>query len=92
MESTAKWVRSFEAFDYGEKPQSMSLLEAANEAVKLSANDALHFYRVVPIDEKMTGFRVEKVSKEKEWQRASDRLRRRSARLFDHQPYSYNYR
>jgi len=82
------WMRSFDSFDYGEKPRSMSLMEAANEAQKLTAQDPSHFYRVVPIDEAMTGFTIEKISKEKEWLRSS----RRCAGAFDRTPYSYHYR
>lgn len=88
--NTIKFVRSYESFDYGEQPKPLKLAEAALEAQRLAARDPQHFYRVIPVDEAMTGFRVEKVSKEKELVRSGRFHHRRG--MFDHAPYSYNYR
>jgi hypothetical protein len=88
MESQVlRFVRSFDAFDRGKvaKSKSMTVRQAAVEAARLSSHDALHFYRVVPVDEAMTEFRIEKVSKKKEW----PRLKLNSSRSFEHVPYSH---
>jgi hypothetical protein len=89
---TIKWFRGYEAFDYGEaKP--MTLEAAAREAARLAAEDPKHFYRVVPVDAAMKGFRIEKVSKAAEWKRYSERFgSQRRAGRFDYAPYSYTYR
>jgi hypothetical protein len=82
-----RFVRSFDAFDRGKeaKSKSMTVRQAAVEAARLSSHDALHFYHVVPVDEVMTGFHIEKVSKKKEW----SRLKVNSRRSLEHVPYDH---
>lgn len=90
-DSTLAWFRRYRSFNYGEEIKSMTLEEASREAARLAIHDAQHFYRVVPIDKAMTGFRIEKVSKAGEWKRYSERFRRGTEHP-DRPPYSYNYR
>ncbi len=87
-----QFVRSYAAFDYGEEAKAMPLDEAAREASRLSAQDPSHFYRVVPVDAAMTGFRIEKVSKAAVWKEYAKRFSERRARHFERTPYSYTYR
>jgi hypothetical protein len=53
----------YERFDYDESPaKSLSLDEAVKEAANLRRGDKQNFYRVRPVDDNMTGFKIEKVS------------------------------
>ncbi len=59
----------YDAFDYGNESRKMTLDEAVSEAARLTASDQDHFYRVVPVDSGMSGFRVEKVKKDDAFKR-----------------------
>ena len=68
--STAQSFRlEYDAFDYGNEVRKMTLDEAVSEATRLGASDQEHFYRVIPLDSGMSGFRVEKVKKENAFKR-----------------------
>jgi hypothetical protein len=68
----------------------MSLAAAILEARHLAAQDPLNFYRVVPADEKMREFHIQKVSKQSEWARRKTRGSERAS--CDYAPYSYSFR
>lgn len=55
----------YDLFDYENSTQPLSLDEAIKVAGALRAADKSHGFRIVPTDEKQTGFRVEAVSRER---------------------------
>lgn len=55
----------YDSFDFGNEARRMTLDEAVREAADLSARDSTHFYRVIPIDNALSGFTVEKVAKQR---------------------------
>jgi hypothetical protein len=54
----------YDLFSYEESDQPLSLGEAISRAGALRALDKSHIYRVVPVDQSQTGFRVQIVSRE----------------------------
>jgi hypothetical protein len=55
----------YDSFDFGNEAKRMTLDEAVREAADLAARDSTHFYRVVPVDDAMSRFKVEKVAKQR---------------------------
>ena len=56
----------YDVFDYKHSDEDvLSLEEAAKKADQLRLADASNFYRVRPVDSKMSSFRVEEVPKER---------------------------
>lgn len=53
----------YDSFDYESEAKRLTLDEAVREAADRSARDSTHFYRVVPVDDAMSGFRVERIAK-----------------------------
>jgi hypothetical protein len=56
----------YDTFDYKHFDEpALSLDEAVRKASQLRSSDTAHIYRIVPVDPKMTAFRVESHSLEK---------------------------
>jgi hypothetical protein len=55
----------YDLFDYENSAQPLSLDEAIKVARALRVADKSHRFRIVPTDDKETGFRVEAISQER---------------------------
>jgi len=78
----------YDSFNYGDEGKVLSLDEALKTARAQSAQDPVHYYRVIPIDETMRNFRIQKVAKHKVHAKQRARFVARMADVFSH---SYGY-
>lgn len=72
----------YDLFDYKHGDEApMTLDEAAREAATLRASDRSRFYRVVPVDQEMTQFRVKAVASEQVYASMLERANRMMIRF-----------